>query len=87
MESVNELMLSGLPRTFMYPLMITNGAQIRKNSGKKKYIPTLWLDVCGWCRKGDTEYVMAESILPLPIDQRYDIETMKLLVNIIKELI
>lgn len=30
---------------------------------------------------------MAESILLLPIDQRYDIETMKLLVNIIKELI
>ena len=58
--------------TFMYPFMISNGAELRKKLLEKKiYIPTLWPDVFEKTKAGDMEYQMAENILPLPIDQRY----------------
>ena len=74
---INGLELNSEPGTFMYPLLLKNGGEIRKRlQSKKVYIPTLWPDVFGWCSADDTEYVMAENILPLPIDQRYTVEDM-----------
>ena len=58
--------------TFMYPLYIENGTSIRKElQGKKIYIPILWPSVLEWCDESETEYKLATSVLPLPIDQRY----------------
>lgn len=69
----NLLTLSDNPGTFMYPLMLKNGAAIRKELQQKKiYIPTLWPDVFDWCEENEPEYQMARDILPLPIDQRYN---------------
>lgn len=68
----NELKLSDRPGTFMYPLLLKNGTEIRKRlQAEKIYIPTLWPDVFEVCREDETEYQMAKDILPLPIDQRY----------------
>ena len=79
---VNGLRLSGKPGTFMYPLLLENGAKVRKELLQKKiYIPTLWPDVLEWCEADETEYQMAQNILPLPIDQRYGMEEMKFLVK------
>ncbi|WP_027218049.1 hypothetical protein [Butyrivibrio fibrisolvens] len=67
---------------FMYPLMIENGAVIKKKLQERKiYIPTLWPTVFDITKTGDIEYKMAENILPLPIDQRYEIEDMKYIVE------
>lgn len=75
---INGLPLSDRPGTFMYPLLLENGAEVRKRLQEKKiYIPTLWPDVFGWCGEGDTEYQMAMNILPLPIDQRYGTEELR----------
>ncbi len=75
---LNGLTLSDRPGTFMYPLLLENGAEIRKKLQQRKiYIPTLWPDVFGWCGEGETEYRLAENILPLPIDQRYGPEDMQ----------
>lgn len=75
---VNQLRLSDTPGTFMYPLLLQNGAEIRKQLQKKKiYIPTLWPDVFDWCDENEMEYQMAKNILPLPIDQRYGTEDME----------
>ena len=58
--------------TFMYPLMVEDGASIRRKlQAKKIYIPTLWPSVFDLTEKTDLEYQMVENILPLPIDQRY----------------
>lgn len=66
---------------FMYPLYVSNGNEVRTELQKKKiYIPTLWPDVLNNCDETDLEYDMAKNILPLPCDQRYDLETMKYLV-------
>ena len=79
---LNELEPGSNTGTFMYPLLLQNGAKIRKRlQSEKIYIPTLWPSVFDWCGEDDTEYYMAENILPLPIDQRYHQEDMRYLVK------
>lgn len=75
------------PATFMYPLMVENGAALRKKlQVEKVYIPTLWPTVFDVATKDSLEYQMAEKILPLPIDQRYGIDDMEYMLKKIKEL-
>ena len=74
------------PATFMYPFMVENGSALRKKlQAESIYIPTLWPTVFGVAEKDDIEYRMAENILPLPIDQRYGIEEMKKVVEVLKQ--
>lgn len=64
----NKLKLHEQPGTFMYPLMLENGAEIRKQLIQKKiYIPMLWPNVTS-----GIEGEISKNILPLPIDQRYE---------------
>lgn len=84
--SMNRLKLRSA--TFMYPLMVENGAFIRKELQTMKiYVPTLWPAVFKVTVPDDLEYKMAENILPLPIDQRYGIGDMEYMVNRIQFLI
>ena len=83
----NGLRLSDVPGTFMYPLLLPDGAAVRKELQKEKiYIPTLWPSVFDFCTPDAPEYDMAKNILPLPIDQRYCSEDMRLMVTMISEL-
>lgn len=85
-EPINQLKLS--PATFMYPLMVENGAAIRKRLQTEKiYIPTLWPTVFEVSDLEDLEYKMARDILPLPIDQRYGLDDMKYMVTMIRSAI
>jgi len=66
----------------MYPLMIENAEKVRKQLQKKKiYIPILWPSVFSMCKKEEKEYYMADNILPLPVDQRYDINDMQYIIE------
>lgn len=66
--------------SFMYPLMLNNAEITRKKLREKKiYIPTLWPAVYEIAETDSIEYKMAENILPLPIDQRYEKNSMKYL--------
>ena len=68
----NKLRLTAQPGTFMYPLLLANGAEIRKRmQARKIYIPTLWTDVFTWCGEDESAYELAKNVLPLPVDQRY----------------
>ena len=79
---LNLLKLGDKPGTFMYPLLLENGAEIRKRLQVKKiYIPTLWPIVFAFCNKNEAAYFMAENILPLPIDQRYGADEMRNMVD------
>ncbi len=61
------------PSTFMYPLMVPRGAELRKKlQAVRIYVPTLWPNVLTIAQQGEDEYEMASRILPLPMDQRYD---------------
>lgn len=82
---MNELRLKSVYGAFMYPLLIQNGVTVRKELQKEKiYIPTLWSNVLEECPKDSMEYHYAADILPIPVDQRYGIEDMKYLVEVIK---
>ena len=68
----NGLRLNDEPGTFMYPLLLANGAEVRKKlQAQKIYIPTLWPDVFTWCGEDEPAYELAKNVLPLPVDQRY----------------
>lgn len=57
----------------MYPLYIENRMAVRKKLQEQKiYIPVLWPDVFKHCDENCLEYEMAQNILPMPIDQRYE---------------
>ena len=80
--SINKLELKVPVGPFMYPLYVSNGRNIRKQLQKKSiYIPILWHDVFDICDKDTLEYDMANNILPLPVDQRYDLKDMEYIVR------
>lgn len=79
-EQINKLKLKIPQGAFMYPLYVENGFEIRKKLQEKKiYIPMLWPAVFHICDENELEYNMAKNIIPLPVDQRYDIEDMEYL--------
>lgn len=87
LRNMNELNLKSIYGAFMYPLLLQNGAAVRKELQKEKiYIPTLWPNVLEECPKNSMEYHYAANILPIPVDQRYGIEDMKYLVEVIKDI-
>lgn len=71
---------------FAYPFYIENGIEIRKKLALNKiYIPTLWPNVLETGIEDSIEYQYSANILPLPCDQRYDLEDMRYMVGILKE--
>ena len=85
LSSMNGLELKNVYGAFMYPLFVQNGAWIRRVLQKEKvYIPTLWPNVLNECSSDSLEFQYAANILPIPVDQRYDIKDMKHLVEVIK---
>lgn len=82
LKNVNKLTLTIPEGAFMYPLLIDNGADIRKKlQAQKIYIPTLWPSVYDVCEENELEYNMAKNILPLPVDQRYGREEMNMIIE------
>ena len=86
LRDINKLKLRIPSGPYMYPLYIDNGNMARKKLQKQKiYIPTLWPDVLNVCDVLELEYDMARNILPVPVDQRYEIEDMRYLIEVIKD--
>ena len=82
----NQLQLCTPNGAFMYPLLVSNGAEIRKELQQKKiYIPVLWPNVLNECSEESIEYNFAKNILPLPCDQRYSEEEMEYMSKLILE--
>lgn len=76
-RNINRLKLIIPNGPFAYPLLVENGAEIRNKLIKAKiYVPCLWPNVKAEVAKYSLEYNFAENILPLPIDQRYDLKDM-----------
>lgn len=78
---VNQLSVKLNGGSFMYPLYLQNGEEIRKKLIEQKiYVPVLWNDTLWVCQdKLEQEYV--KNILPLPVDQRYTEEDMEYIAN------
>ena len=73
---------------FAYPLLISGGMDIKKRlSNKHVYLPTLWPNVIEECEEGTVEHEYASNILPIPIDQRYSLQNMGTICQIIEDVI
>lgn len=87
-QKINLLPLQKVEGAFSYPLLLHNGAFVRKELLKSNiYIPTLWPNVLSEMKCDSLEYHYAKNILPIPVDQRYGLDDMKRLVDIICEYI
>lgn len=84
----NLLKLNSVEGAFAYPFLVQDGDKIRKELLKHKiYIPLLWPNVLQHCDTSSLEYHYALNILPLPCDQRYGVDDMNYLVELITRIL
>ena len=83
LKKINQLNVRKIEGAYMYPLLLDNAEYIRKRlQDQKVYIPVLWPNVVK-DRKNKYESFLAENILPLPCDQRYDLDDMQYVIDLI----
>ena len=69
----------------IFPYKSENGQTSRSRLIQNRiFVAKYWPNVDDWAGKGAVETNMANNILPLPIDQRYDVEDMKFMIDIIQ---
>ncbi len=86
LQTINGLPVMYPVGPYMYPFYCHDGMEIKKKLVEKKiFIPTLWPNVLQCNKFLEKDY--AENILPLPCDQRYDLEDMKSLCDILAGMI
>lgn len=87
LKSYNKLKISSTTGLFMYPLYVENGEILRKElQNNKIYTPCLWPNVVSNYGDNTIEGKMSRNIVPLPIDQRYNLDDMDYIVHKIKEI-
>ena len=69
----------------IFPYESSEGQDLRKHLiANKVFVAKYWPNVDEWTEEESTERWMANHILPLPIDQRYDKEDMNRIITLIK---
>lgn len=88
LNGINKIRLSIPDGPFAYPFYVENGIEIRKVlANKRLYVPTLWPNVLGNAPESSVDNDYAKNILPLPCDQRYDMDDMKFLIGELRKCI
>ena len=81
----NLLCLREVKGAFAYPFFVKHGIGLRDRLIKKKvYVPILWPNVQKQADKSSIAYRLAVDLLPLPCDQRYGVEDMDVICNLIE---
>ncbi|MCH5327067.1 MAG: hypothetical protein J1E29_07690, partial [Duncaniella sp.] len=83
---VNQLNISLSQRDIpmIYPFLTERDALRKHLIDSKIFVAKYWPNVLEWVDKNSIEYYLANNILPLPIDQRYDDEDMNRILDILK---
>ena len=72
LSNINELELSKPDGAFMYPLMTEQAQGVRRRLiAERIYVPCLWPDAVKDGTAHERSRRLAESVVPLPVDQRY----------------
>ena len=89
LEESNQLKFPGLeingPMT--YPFLVADPSIKEKLIERKIFVPTFWPNVFHWASKGMFEYYLANNLVPLPIDHRYNLDDMTRILNNLTQLI
>ncbi len=81
--ALNGIEVQPIDGAYCYPFYCENGMTLRKRLAEQRiYVAILWPNVLSL--DGTLEQDMAANILPLPCDQRYDIEDMRRLLTELK---
>lgn len=88
LNCINEIDVRNNVGPYVYPLLIKNGSNIRKKLIEKKiFISTLWPNVVRLCGEDSDAFYLASNLLPIPCDQRYGIDDMKYIVEVIEQVV
>jgi hypothetical protein len=71
----------------VYPLLVNQADLKAKLIKQKIFVATYWPNVFDWTLPDSMEYYLAKNIVPLPIDQRYNLDDMQYMVTILKNLL
>ncbi|MEM3844683.1 MAG: hypothetical protein QXU98_03135 [Candidatus Parvarchaeota archaeon] len=87
LKDVNELDVdfSMIKGPMVYPLLIKNESLRYELIKNKIYVATYWNEILDLKGASKTEKYLAKYLLPLPIDQRYDLSDMDFIVKTIKK--
>ncbi|MFX1385153.1 MAG: hypothetical protein ACFFBP_22265 [Promethearchaeota archaeon] len=87
LKKYNELKINStqLNGPMKYPLLIKRDNIKQFLIENRIYISTYWLEVLERVEKNSFEYELTKYLLPLPIDQRYDLSDMNLIVEKLSE--
>jgi hypothetical protein len=89
-ENLNQFAIITDPETvpMVYPLITPYKTDREKLYSHGIYVPTFWAEIKSGSKKGfETESKLAESLLPLPIDHRYqetDMQSMAAVIHLAK---
>ena len=67
----------------VYPYYIEDGSRLRQYLiGHQVFCARYWPNVLEWCQPEDWEYQLAENLVCIPIDQRYDEKDMQFILDL-----
>lgn len=89
LAEINELKLNWkkVNAPFAYPLLINKSGVRDKLIENKIYVPMLWKNVFKWTDADSWERVLTKYLLPIPIDQRYNIKDMNRIITTLKSIL
>ena len=67
----------------VYPFLTADAGLRQRLIDNRVFVAQYWPNVLQWCAPSDTEYKLTQNLLPLPVDQRYDEEDMKRIIQLI----
>lgn len=83
----NKLRIPSL-ESFSCPMVYpyyTNNLELRERLiTNQVFVATYWPNILEWCNERDIEYELCKKMIAIPIDQRYDVEDMMRIIEIIK---
>lgn len=71
----------------IYPYMTKKEGLRAELICKKIFVAKYWPNVLEWCQPDDFEYQLTESVVFLPIDQRYNEQDMQVIIDLVKRIV
>ena len=86
-ENILRLNFSGDDVPMVYPLLLEDPSVKQQLISQKIFVATYWPNVFEWANADSFEYFLARNLVSIPIDHRYTLADMNLIVKTLKPLI
>jgi len=86
-ENILRLNFSAEDVPMVYPLLLEDPSVKQQLINQKIFVATYWPNVYEWAHADSYEYFLTKHLVSLPIDHRYSIADMKVIVKALKPLI